>query len=899
MLRVVVVESSAGAKRYYSRGDYYAEDGQELPGTWGGKGSERLGLAGEVDGEAFGRLCENRNPKTGRPLTPVTKAGRRVAYDFNFHVPKSVSVLFGLTGSAEILKAFRASVEDTLQELEGLARTRVRAGGRDELRTTGELAWASFVHTTSRPVGGVPDPHLHLHAVAFNATFDPVEQRWKAAEVGDVKRDARYFEAAFHARLADRLSRLGYDVVRTGKGWELAGVPERVIREFSRRTQAIEKAAAEQGVTDAKTKDRLGALTRERKRTDLSPDDLRAAWLARVTADELRALGLVVGKALDVPAADPNAAREAVRFAVDHCFERQAVVPLRTVLEVALRRGVGQVTVEGVRRELAALGLLVRERDGRPYVTTREVLEEEVAMLAFARSGRGRCVPLGDPTRPLSRDWLGAEQTAVLRHVLGSCDRVILLRGAAGTGKTALMKEAVEGINAGGKRVLVMAPSAVASRSVLREVEGFDAADTVARFLVDERQQGSARGQVLWVDEAGLLGSRQVAKLFALAARLDARVILSGDRRQHAPVERGSVLRLLEQEAGLPVAQLVAIRRQRGRYRDAVALLADGRTADGFAVLDALGWVTEVSGDERVRRLAADYLATVSAGKSALVVSPTHAEGRAVTTAVRAALRAAGRLADDERPFDRLDATDLTTAERGDPARYEPGDVIEFHQHAPAFKSGSRWSVVKVGRGSLLVGDGNGRNAVLPLTHAQRFQVFRRQELRLAVGDAVRVTKNGRSRDNRRLDNGAVYIVRGFTAAGDIQLDSGAVIGRGWGHLAFGYCVTSHASQGRTVDRVFVAVGSESFAAASAAQFYVSASRGRERVTVYTDDKRALLGVIGRDTPRLTATELVRVDALSGWRAWLARRVRGVQRMAAALGLVGETEQGRSRAMER
>jgi ATP-dependent exoDNAse (exonuclease V) alpha subunit len=177
--------------------------------------------------------------------------------------------------------------------------------------------------------------------------------------------------------------------------------------------------------------------------------------------------------------------------------------------------------------------------------------------------------------------------------------------------------------------------------------------------------------------------------------------------------------------------------------------------------------------------------------------------------------------------------------------------------------------------------------------------LFRRHELPLAVGDRVRVTRNGRSKDNRRLDNGAIYTIRGFTAAGDIQLDTGAVIGRAWGHLAFGYCVTSHASQGRTVDRVFVALGSESFAAASAAQFYVSVSRGREAVTVYTDDKPAVLRAIGRVVPRLTATELVRADERAGWRAWVARRLQGVRRAAAALGLGHETERVAARAMER
>jgi len=50
------------------------------------------------------------------------------------------------------------------------------------------MVWAEFVHRTTRPVDGVPDPQLHCHAVTFNATFDPVEVRWKAAQFGDLVR---------------------------------------------------------------------------------------------------------------------------------------------------------------------------------------------------------------------------------------------------------------------------------------------------------------------------------------------------------------------------------------------------------------------------------------------------------------------------------------------------------------------------------------------------------------------------------------------------------------------------------------------------------------------------------------------------------------------------------------
>jgi len=83
--------------------DYYTE-GQELAGIWRGKGAVRLGLIGTVGKEAWDALCDNRHPVTDKALTPRRKQERRVGYDFNFHVPKSVSLLYSLTKDERMLK---------------------------------------------------------------------------------------------------------------------------------------------------------------------------------------------------------------------------------------------------------------------------------------------------------------------------------------------------------------------------------------------------------------------------------------------------------------------------------------------------------------------------------------------------------------------------------------------------------------------------------------------------------------------------------------------------------------------------------------------------------------------------------------------------------------------------
>ena len=158
MIRISQQDSASGAKRYYATADYYSE-GQEIVGLWGGKGAARLGLSGTVDKVAFERLCDNLDPRTGEPLTVRSRSERTVGYDFTFSVPKSVSARYAMSDDQDILKAFLAGRSmRSMHEIETEMKTRVRKGGKDEDRTTGNLTWAEFIHTTSRLVDGYPGP---------------------------------------------------------------------------------------------------------------------------------------------------------------------------------------------------------------------------------------------------------------------------------------------------------------------------------------------------------------------------------------------------------------------------------------------------------------------------------------------------------------------------------------------------------------------------------------------------------------------------------------------------------------------------------------------------------------------------------------------------------------------
>src|SRR5580704_16169345 len=126
MLRITQNSHVNGAKGYYSTADYYLENEQELTGRWRGRGAERLGLEGEIRQADWDALCDNLNPETGEQLTARRRSDRTVGYDFNFHVPKSVSLLYATTRDERVLDAFRAALDGTMHDMEEEMATRVR-----------------------------------------------------------------------------------------------------------------------------------------------------------------------------------------------------------------------------------------------------------------------------------------------------------------------------------------------------------------------------------------------------------------------------------------------------------------------------------------------------------------------------------------------------------------------------------------------------------------------------------------------------------------------------------------------------------------------------------------------------------------------------------------------------
>jgi len=868
MLTIRAMTGGAGyAQKHLEHSDYFDQN-RTVQGEWHGRGAELLGLKGTVTREQFEAVREGLHPETGEFLRPRHSADRiatdgeveskaRSLYDFTFSAPKSVSVQALVGGDERLLEAHRHAVNVALQEAERYAGARVRVDGANHDRQTGNLVIAAYTHDSSRQL----DPQLHTHAVAANLSYDGVEGRWKALQASGVYERRAYITEVYRNELAREVRGLGYEIEsqRNAKGvdngFEIRGISKDVLERYSQRSEqrdeSIRQFAAEHGRQP--TDNEVAVLVRESrpdKLHEISSAEVHRLQVDRISPQEhanlldLRETSIEHGQPL-VP--ERTSAAQSLQHAEEHFFERKTVSKDHELMTEALRHGRGKLDLSGLRGsyefELSQGKLL--QVGGN--VATQASLERERNMVAAVDQGIHRYPALGGSDHFEPKASLRTEQRHAVDTILASQDFAINLRGAAGTGKTATLQEIDRGLHAAGHEVLAVAPT----RSAVEELQkvGFGNSMTVSRLLEDQTAQQSLRGNVLIVDEAGMVSGRQMEGLLDLARREDARILFSGDTRQIQSVESSDALRILERESRMTSVSLTGIQRQSNlEYRDAIETFRKSPD-QGFAKLQDMGAVREVPYMERAQAVA-DVYRELTAGQhhKVLVVAPTHEEIGRVTQAIRDDLKQRAVLGDGE-TLHRHIPLQWTEAQKKDISNYQPDQVLVFHRASHGIEKHEALTVTNVSGSGIHAINERGEEKSVNLTQARSFSVHERMEIEVAAGDKLLMMGN-RKEPGFRATNGELTTVRSVER-GVIHLEDGRSVPANYRELTHGYAVTAHRSQGKTVDHVIVSAD-----VMKQELFYVAASRGREGISIVTSDVERLGESLGVSMARPSAIEL-------------------------------------------
>jgi conjugative relaxase-like TrwC/TraI family protein len=389
----------------------------------------------------------------------------RSLYDFTISAPKSVSVIAILGEDDRLIDAHQMAVKEALNELENYASTRIRQRGANSDRATINVVIAVYHHDTSREL----DPQIHTHAVAANLTFGGVEGRWKALQAFDIYERRAYLTEVYRNVLAREVRALGYEIDnrRDSKGricgFDIRGVSEELLQKFSQRSQqrdlAIEEFVANHGRQP--TDNEVAVLVREShadKLIDIPTRELRNKQCTRLTKHDEHVLSAVRNRR-EFTGMVVEPGKPVLEYAKEHVFERLSVAADHELLMEALRHGRGRIRLEDLKGELALQQSAGRILRNGHEIATEESLERERGMIAAVKRGLGSFEALGYDRVFVGSDLLRHEQKCAIESVLKSRDRAVSISGAAGTGKTATLKELRRALTETGREALAVAPT--------------------------------------------------------------------------------------------------------------------------------------------------------------------------------------------------------------------------------------------------------------------------------------------------------------------------------------------------------------------------------------------------------------------------------------------------------
>jgi Ti-type conjugative transfer relaxase TraA len=599
MMTFSPIAAAAVAVEYFENlaEENYFQKGGEPPGIYIGGLSQTMWALGEVKAGELALMLQGFHPKTGEKLASNAGQSHKPGWDFTFSAPKSVSMVWALGGveiRESVKQAQAKAVESALSFLEQHAfSSRDR---NDSFEKIDKVLAVAYEHGTSREL----DAQLHTHLVTANlgmrsdGTICAIDfdSRWKMAA-----------GAVYRAKLAHEMKMLGFSIHHEGKGsFGIVGIQKSICDVFSTRQKQILSYAQETGFTSHQGMKIATLATRQTKQFNESRASLIDRWeeLGRkngIDSTNIQHLRTFVPQQLTMPthAQMFELMTEKMSTFTPMQLHHAVAVAAQGIMDVnEIDKYMTDLLCHPELVRLIALNKQIDKRSGtteRRYTTQNQIKLEET-LVEDAKKRHEELNHYANPTNAIVlHSTLTEEQKTALHYITVDSGAVKIVQGMAGTGKGFMLNVANEAWKAAGFDVLGAALAGKAADG-LEQSSGIRS--QTVHSLIDELKKGKitlSGKSILVIDEAGMIGSKQLSTLLNQIHQAGAKAVLVGDSRQLQPIDAGGAFRLLTERLGSTSLRNI-IRQHDAIDREIVRQFAEGSTAKALVLIKEHGGLT-------------------------------------------------------------------------------------------------------------------------------------------------------------------------------------------------------------------------------------------------------------------------------------------------------------------
>lgn len=901
MLSTKVFSSGSNAQNYYSHADYY---GAEATGVWFGEGAKDFKVSGVFDAKdskEFKDLLDGRMPD-GRVLGKKGKdneVNHRPGADLTFSSPKSIAVEMHVLGDKESKQKLEGARDIALSrvlshiESSGMVHTRKGDGGFIK-EPVQKLTFALFNHTTNRKL----EPQDHTHCFLANATKCN-DGKYRTIVWDEVLKNNKYLGQMYRNELALEVKNLGYDirVTRLSDGsssFELAKVPQKVIDGFSTRRKEIEALFKYYDVKTKAGRDRIVINSRGCKKS-LPKEQLQETWkqvLEKVNSTKEHSISSIGIKESIKEKTRVFLDKTIYRQDINH-FKEQEVIPVKDMVSLAIKNitynssvfkkeelfketmkySIGEYSFKeidsAIQVHLKDTKILKSDIINTEHTqhsslfTTKELLKKEKDILRIGSKGLNKCTAIikegafqkSFKSHELehSRGYsLNKQQVGAVKHIITSKDRVTAIQGLPGVGKSTVL-QTVRSMYGDKAIALGAAPTASASNT-LEESSGIRS-KTLHSFISQyrgylegrgtksglKRTQESLSKSTVFIDEASLIGTRQMHDLLRLSESLKFRVVLVGDTKQLASVEAGKPFEQLLET--IKSVELTTVIRQRvGTHKEAVEKVASGKILESFEMHKE-----NIKGiSQFVNQSVRKYLSlTEVEQKSTLLISPSKDHRDKINHSIFEKLSAKNTLGNVTQKLEVLKPSEFKFSDYNFSSSYKAGDIVKFNKdyNRQGIKKGDSLVVDSTQhKTNVLLFKSGLRNIRFQLKagidYQSKLEVFQKDTLSIKEGVLLRFTKNDQGLVNSETARVTNLDQKHSSVTLDLSHSKKSITLplQALKHVDYGYCSTVHSSQGKTTERLIAAICSHN-QLNNQKSWLVSISRQTQNLHIYMQDE--------------------------------------------------------------